>query len=273
MQKDIHALEDFLNRKMDEFYQPSFIENDPICVPHQFKRKQDIEIAGFFAAIFSWGNRKTIIQKAKELMQLMDNAPFQFIRDHRERDLKKLTGFKHRTFNTTDLLYFISFLKFHYKRHESLEAAFLKYDFGVQPSKRNSQDRIPEAGSQVEAGLSGFYHYFFSLDDTPLRTHKHIASPEKNSTCKRLNMFLRWMVRKDEKNIDFGIWQQISPSQLICPVDLHVARVARRFGMVTRKQTDWQTAVDLTGQLRRFDEKDPVKYDFALFGLGALEHF
>jgi uncharacterized protein (TIGR02757 family) len=274
MKMDMHALEDFLNRKMDEYYQPSFIANDPICVPHQFKRKQDIEIAGFFAAIFSWGNRKTIIQKAKELMQRMDGSPYQFIRDHRPGDLKVFLGFKHRTFNTTDLLYFISFLKFHYDRHGSLESAFLQYGSGVQPPAGSYSRRIPRAAaSGVEAGLSGFYHYFFSLDDSPLRTHKHIASPEKKSTCKRLNMFLRWMVRKDEKNIDFGIWKQISPSQLICPVDLHVARVARRFGMVTRKQTDWQTAVDLTGQLRRFDEKDPVKYDFALFGLGALEHF
>jgi uncharacterized protein (TIGR02757 family) len=273
MQMDIQALEGFLNRKLEEYYQPAFIEKDPICVPHQFKQKQDIEIAGFFAAIFSWGNRKTIIQKAKELMQLMDNAPSQFISGHRDRDLKRLTGFKHRTFNTTDLLYFISFLKFHYNQHASLETAFLHYDIGLQRSERNVLNGIPEAGARVEAGLSGFYRYFFSLEDTPLRTHKHIASPEKKSTCKRLNMFLRWMVRKDEKNIDFGIWQEFSPSQLICPVDLHVARVARRIGMVTRKQTDWQTAVDLTGQLRRFDEKDPVKYDFALFGLGALEHF
>jgi uncharacterized protein (TIGR02757 family) len=274
MKMDMHALEDFLNRKMEEYYQPAFIANDPISVPHQFKRKQDIEIAGFFAAIFSWGNRKTIIQKAKELMQRMDGSPYQFIRDHRPGDLKVFLGFKHRTFNTTDLLYFISFLKFHYDRHASLESAFLQYGSGVLPPAGSYPHRIPRAAlSGVEAGLSGFYHYFFSLDDSPLRTHKHIASPEKKSTCKRLNMFLRWMVRKDEKNIDFGIWKQISPSQLICPVDLHVARVARRFGMVTRKQTDWQTAVDLTGQLRRFGEKDPVKYDFALFGLGALEHF
>jgi uncharacterized protein (TIGR02757 family) len=252
-------LQEFLDLKVEQYNQPSFIANDPICIPHGFSRKQDIEIAGFFAAIFSWGNRKTIIQKAGQLMQLMDNSPYHFVRDHRERDLKRLVGFRHRTFNATDLLYFIEFLKFHYAKNDSLETAF-------------SQWMV--AGEQTtERALDGFYSYFFSLEDSPPRTHKHIASPEKKSSCKRLNMFLRWMIRKDNKRVDFGIWQMISQAQLICPIDLHVARVAKKLGLVTRRQTDWEAALELTGHLRKLDTQDPVKYDFALFGLGVVERF
>ena len=252
-------LQEFLDRKVEQYNQPSFIANDPICVPHQFSRKQDIEIAGFFAAIFAWGNRKTIIQKATELMQLMDNSPYQFVRHHEAKDLKKLIGFRHRTFNTTDLLYFIEFLKFHYAKNDSLETAFSQWMNPKEPT--------------IEKALDGFYWYFFSLEDTPPRTHKHIASPEKNSSCKRLNMFLRWMIRKDNKRVDFGIWRLISQAQLICPIDLHVAGVAKRFGLVTRNQTDWQAALELTGHLRKLDKSDPVKYDFALFGLGVVEKY
>lgn len=250
-------LKAFLDRKVEEYNQPGFIRHDPISVPHLFSKKQDIEIAGFFASIFAWGNRTTIIQKSKELMQLMDMAPHQFIQQHAETDLKKLLYFKHRTFNTTDLLYFIAFLKQHYQQYESLEAAFLK----------------AQEITTTEQHLSGFYHYFFSLDDAPPRTRKHIATPERKSTCKRLNMFLRWMVRADDKGVDFGIWKSISASQLICPVDVHVARVAKRFNLLPRKQVDWQAAVELTERLRKLDPADPVKYDFALFGLGVMEKF
>lgn len=186
-------------------------------------------------------------------MQRMDNAPHDFILNHEEKDLDRLLGFKHRTFNDTDLLYFISFLQHHYKTNRSLETAF--------------------AGKNIEHSLISFYHYFFSLDHVPPRTKKHIASPERKSTCKRLNMFLRWMVRNDNKGVDFGIWKKIKPSQLICPVDLHVARVARRFKLLNRKQTDWQAALDLTDHLKQLDPNDPVKYDFALFGLGIMERF
>lgn len=228
-------------------------------MPHLFIKQQDVEIAGFFASIFAWGNRTTIIQKAKELMHLMDMAPHQFIQQHTEQDLKRLLAFKHRTFNTTDLLYFISFLKHHYSAHASLESAFTRH-------MTTSEDAIQSA-------LTGFYSYFFSLEDAPPRTHKHIASPAKNSTCKRLNMFLRWMVRNDDRGVDFGIWKNISPAQLICPVDVHVARVAKRFNLLPRKQVDWQAAIELTGYLRRLDPADPVKYDFALFGLGVIEKF
>lgn len=252
-------LKDFLDEKVKEYNQPLFIKDDPISIPHFFTQKQDIEIAGFFAALFAWGNRTTIIQKSTELMKLMDNSPYRFILHHQEKDLKKLLLFKHRTFNTTDLLYFIAFLKFHFRQHNSLEPAF--------------SDWIKVSDDTVENALTGFHHYFFSLEQVPARTKKHIATPERNSTCKRLNMFLRWMVRKDNKGVDFGIWSAISPSQLICPIDLHVARVARRFGLLTRKQTDWQAALELTSQLRKFDKIDPAKYDFALFGLGVAEKY
>jgi uncharacterized protein (TIGR02757 family) len=246
---------EFLNAKVELYNQPSFIKDDPISVPHLFSKKQDIEIAGFFAAVFAWGNRTTIINKSKELMQLMDNAPFDFCLNHSVKELKNLTGFKHRTFNSTDLLYFIEFFKTHYCKHKSLETAFTKH------------------GDTAEEMLTGFYYYFFSLEHVPPRTKKHIATPERKSSCKRLNMFLRWMVRQDDKDVDFGIWKNISPSQLICPIDLHVARVARRFNILKRKQTDWQAAIELTEYLRTLDKSDPVKYDFALFGLGVMEKY
>jgi len=257
---DKASLKKFLDKKVDEYDQPFFIKNDPICIPHLFSKKQDIEIAGFFAAIFAWGNRTTIINKSIELMQLMDNAPHQFILGHEVSDLKRLMGFKHRTFNTTDLLYFIEFFKHHYSKNNSLELAFFT-------------GAAIEQGNVVEAGLNHFYNYFFSLEDAPKRTFKHIATPQKKSGCKRLNMYLRWMVRKDKNGVDLGIWKKISPAQLICPIDVHVARVARHFNLLDRKATDWQAALELTNNLRSLDEADPVKYDFALFGLGVMEKF
>ena len=191
-------------------------------------------------------------------MQLMDHAPHEFCMGHSENELKKLMSFKHRTFNTTDLLYFIEFLKYHYLHHKSLETAFLT------PSS---------TGDDVEQNLIHFHNYFFSLPHIPSRTRKHIATPFKGSNCKRLNMFLRWMVRKDKNGVDFGIWNKIKPSQLICPVDVHVARVAKRLNLLERKQIDWQAALELTTHLRIFDVNDPIKYDFALFGLGIMEKF
>jgi uncharacterized protein (TIGR02757 family) len=245
----------FLNAKVDLYNKPSFIKDDPISIPHIFTKKQDIEIAGFFAAVFSWGNRTTIINKSKELMRLMDNAPYDFCLDHSPEELKRLISFKHRTFSTTDLLYFIEFFKWHYSKHKSLEKAFTTH------------------GTTIEEMLTGFHHYFFSLEHVPSRTKKHIATPERRSSCKRLNMYLRWMVRRDDQGVDFGIWKNISPSQLICPIDVHVARVARRLGILKRKQTDWQAALELTKYLRTLDKNDPVKYDFALFGLGVMEKY
>lgn len=252
-------LKKFLDEKVKEYNRPSFIAPDPICIPHSFTKKQDIEIAGFFAAIFAWGNRTTIINKSKELMQLMHNAPHDFCLNHTDKDLQSLLHFKHRTFNATDLLYFVSFFNMHFKKNKSLETAFTK---NMQPGDRN-----------VEKGLDGFYKYFFSLPDAPGRTLKHIACPAKNSACKRINMYLRWMVRKDNKGVDFGIWKNISPAQLIIPLDVHVARVATHFNLLQRKPTDWLAAVELTNRMKTFDSKDPAKYDYALFALGVLEKF
>ena len=258
---DRQELKTFIDRKVEEYNRPGFVKHDPICIPHLFSKKQDIEIAGFFAAVFAWGNRTTIINKSTQLMRLMDNAPHQFCVNHSSTDLKTLLKFKHRTFNDTDLLYFLEFLKHHYSKSSSLETAFFNRRIN------NYSTNI------VEASLTSFYHYFFSLQDIPARTRKHIASPEKNSSCKRLNMFLRWMIRNDDKGVDFGIWKKISPADLICPVDVHVARVARHFNLLERNVADWQAALQLTSSLRTFDDRDPVKYDFALFGLGVMEKF
>ena len=249
----------FLNKKVDEYNQPFFIEKDPVCIPHSFSKKQDIEISGFFASIFAWGNRTTIINKSKELMELMHNAPHDFCLHHTSKDLKKLFSFKHRTFNTTDLLYFIEFFKFHYQSNDTLETAFTK---SLKKSDKN-----------IENGLNGFYDYFFSLPDVPARTMKHIASPAKKSSCKRLNMYLRWMVRKDKRGVDFGIWNNIKPSQLVIPLDVHVSRVAKHFNLISRNNSDWISAVELTEMMKELDSKDPAKYDFALFALGVLEKF
>ena len=249
------SLKDFLDKKVDQYNQPSFISYDPISVPHRFSRIQDIEIAGFFAAIFAWGNRTTIINKANELMKLMNDRPYEFCIEAAPDGLRRLTEFRHRTFNATDLLYFVEFLHVHYSKYTSLEEAFTKH------------------GGDMEQMLTGFHQYFFSLHDAPARTKKHIATPNKGSTCKRLNMFLRWMVRNDHRGVDFGLWKGITPSMLICPIDLHVARVARQLKLLERKQTDWQAAKELTDRLREFDEADPVKYDFALFTLGAEDRF
>ena len=249
---------DFFNRKVEEYNQPSFIAADPICIPHLFTQKQDIEIAGFFAAIFAWGNRTTIINKSKELMQLMGMQPHQFCLHASNKELKQLEGFKHRTFNATDLYYCIEFFKQHYTQYHSLETAFL-------------QNSLPP--TSIYEALIQFHRNFFSLEDAPLRTRKHISTPAKGSTCKRLNMYLRWMVRNDKNKVDFGIWKTIKPAQLICPIDVHVARVAKRFNLLDRKQVDWLAAEELTNYLRKLDPKDPAKYDFALFGLGVIEKY
>lgn len=252
-------LEIFLNLKADQYNRFEFIENDPVVIPHQYSKKQDVEITAFWASILAWGQRVTIINKCNQLFQLMDNAPHDFMLNHQESDLKLFDKFKHRTFNYTDTLYFIEYFKNYYSKNESLEDAF---SIGLNTQSKN-----------VEVGLINFHTQFFNLPDAPSRTKKHIATPERKSACKRINMFLRWMVRKDDRGVDFGIWDTISPSQLICPCDLHVDRVARKLGLIKRKQTDWQTAVELTENLKLLDPKDPVKYDFALFGLGIEEKF
>jgi uncharacterized protein (TIGR02757 family) len=246
---------DLLNEKYELFNQPNFIQHDPISIPHQFNKKQDIEITGFIAATLAWGQRKTIINKCNELIELMDNTPYDFIKNHQDSDLKRFLAFKHRTFNATDTLYFLEFFKDFYTKNGSLEDAFL---VGL---KDNDED--------IKAGLENFQNVFFSLEDYPIRTRKHVATPARNSSCKRINMFLRWMVRKDNKGVDFGIWDKIKTSALVCPCDVHVERVARKLGLITRPKPDWQTAVELTQNLKQLDPIDPVKYDFALFGLGV----
>lgn len=278
---DFLELKNFLDAKVEQYNRPDFIENDPICIPHLFVKKQDIEIAGFFAAILAWGQRKTIINKCKELLCRMDFAPHDFVLNHNDNDLKRLLNFKHRTFNDTDLLYFISFFKFHYDKYESLEMAFVPKqnvfldEFLSSDSLSNRVELssesclIPELSFTIEQSLNHFRNYFFALEDFPHRTKKHISSPLQKSTCKRLNMFLRWMVRKDNSGVDFGIWEILKPKDLICPCDVHVDRVGRYLNLIHRKQTDWLTALELTNNLKSFDVADPVKYDFALFGLGV----
>ena len=251
-------LKDFLDNKVEEYNQPNFIPNDPICIPHLFTQKQDIEILGFIASILAWGQRKTIINKCKELIERMGGSPYDFIMHHQEDDLRSLLGFKHRTFNDTDLLYFVAFFRYHYTRFDSLEDAFLIGQEHVKPTEIS-----------IEMSLNEFKQYFFSLPDFPLRTKKHVSSPAQKSTCKRLNMFLRWMVRRDNKGVDFGIWTRIAPSQLICPCDVHVERVARKFHLITLDKLQWKAALELSANLSQLDEADPVKYDFALFGLGV----
>ena len=246
---------DLLEEKYLQYNQPNFIPNDPVSIPHLFSKKQDVEIMGFWAAVLAWGQRKTIINKCKELVHLMDGAPHDFILNHQDSDLKAFLAFKHRTFNATDTLYFIAWFRDFYSKNDSLEKAFVQ--------------NMTSENLTVEQGLIGFHDLFFSLEDYPARTKKHIATPARNSTCKRLTMFLRWMVRQDDKGVDFGIWKEISPSQLVCPCDVHVDRVARKLGLIQRERTDWKTALELTEKLRTLDANDPAKYDFALFGLGV----
>lgn len=247
-------IKEFLDRKVEQYNVPGFIENDPISIPHAFCNKQDKEIMGFFAAIFAWGQRKTIIAKAKELAARMDNSPYSFITESTDTDLKQLLGFKHRTFNDTDLLYCVDFMKRHYSLHDSLEYAF-----------------FPDEDMNVEDGLNYFQDYFFNSPDAPQRTRKHIPSPNRKSACKRLNMYFRWMIRTDSCGVDFGIWNRIKPDALICPLDLHVDRAARKLGLLERDKSDWRAAAELTENLRILDPNDPVKYDFALFGISIEE--
>ncbi|KAA0989404.1 TIGR02757 family protein [Dyadobacter aurulentus] len=245
---------DLLEEKVGQYNRPAFIPYDPISIPHRFSVKQDIEIMGFWAAVLAWGQRKTIINKCLELAAFMDNAPYDFVKNHTENDLKPFLNFKHRTFNSTDTLYFLHFFQNYYRQHDSLEFAFSSY--------------LKTGDETIENALIGFHNLFSDSENFPARTRKHIATPIRKSSCKRLNMFLRWMVRKDSNGVDFGIWQHITPGQLVCPCDVHVDRVARLLGLIKRPVTDWQTALELTASLKLLDSSDPVKYDFALFGLG-----
>ena len=256
--EDLQKLKQFLDAKAAFYNQVSFIEKDPVSIPHLFSIKQDIEIAGLFAAVLAWGNRTSIINNCRKLMSWMDDKPYQFILHHKDTDLKGFLGFAHRTFNATDLLYFISFLQYHYTHHNSLEDAFVS-------GKEYVADDTREA-------LTDFHNQFFSIEH-PDRTRKHIATPVRNSACKRLNMYLRWMVRQDNKGVDFGIWTKIKPHHLVCPLDVHVARVAQRLGLLENNKSNWNNALHLTHQLRELNPADPAIYDYALFGLGIEERF
>lgn len=250
-------LYELLEAKAAQFNQVSFIENDPISVPHRFNHLPDIEIAAFIAATLAWGGRKTIINSANTFIAYMDNAPHDFVLNCQDIDLKPFLQFKHRTFTPTDALYFIDFFRTYYARHSSLEDAF-------------SQFLLPDDVNTAPA-LSGFHTLFFNQPHAPARTRKHVATPLRNSACKRLNMFLRWMVRTDNCGVDFGLWKRISPAQLLCPLDVHVERVAHMLNLLQRKQPDWRAVLELTQTLRQFNPHDPVKYDFALFGMGILQ--
>lgn len=248
-------LKEFLDQKQEEFNNPHFIEKDPISIPHQFTKKEDIEIAGFLTSVISWGNRASIVKDANKLMGMMDCSPFAFILHATKSDLRPFKSFYHRTFNGDDCTFFLRSLTNIYRNHGGLEKCFR----GVN-----------EQGIRVV--ISNFRNLFFETDHLK-RSEKHISDPSKGSSAKRLLMFLRWMVRNDRGGVDFGIWDQIHPSNLICPLDIHVGNVARKLGLLKRKSNDWQAAEELTTNLRRFDPNDPVKYDFALFGLGIYEKF
>ena len=247
---DLVKLKQFLDERVSFYETPEFIASDPISVPHRFSKKQDIEIIGFFAATLAWGQRPTIIRNCLRLADWMDNSPHDFILNHSESDRERFLGFVHRTFNDTDLLYFLEFFQHHYRKQSSLEDAFL-----------DAKGHFVG----IENALIQFNRYFFALPYAPQRTQKHVATPARNSACKRLNMFLRWMVRSNEKGVDFGLWKRIPVDQLICPLDTHVHHVALGLGMIQRKQADWNTALELTRFLKELDPHDPVRYDYALF--------
>jgi uncharacterized protein (TIGR02757 family) len=257
-QVDLLLLKEFLDEKHLLYNNKKFIETDPISIPHLFTKKQDIEIAAFFAATIAWGNRQSIIKNANKLMQLMDFAPHAFVTEATPKDMKHFSGFVHRTFNGTDCMFFIQALQHVYKKHNSLETLFSK---GIQPTDEN-----------IKNGLVSFREEFFAIKH-PARTQKHVSNPLKNSSAKRLCMFLRWMVRNDKAGVDFGIWKHIPPALLCLPLDLHTGNVSRKLDLLTRTQNDWQAVEEVTKLLKQMDAKDPAKYDFALFGLGIYEGF
>jgi len=273
----LSELKEFLDEKVDKYNRIDFIESDPISIPHQFTKKEDIEIAGFLAATIAWGQRVTIINNANKLMKLMDNSPFDFIVNASEKNLKRFAAFKHRTFNGVDAVFFMKSLQNIYLNHESLQNAF------AINSERSTGEVI-----NLQNSISNFRKVFFSISH-PARTGKHVSNPAENSSSKRLCMYLRWMIRFDKRGVDFGIWSNAFPnkekgkgklinnfpdsSYLMCPLDVHSGNVARKLGLLNRSQNDWKAVEELTNNLKKFDAIDPVKYDFALFGLGVFENF
>ena len=251
-----NELKDFLDAKVEQYNRPQFLESDPIQIPHHFSKKEDIEISAFLTATIAWGNRKSIINNANRLMELLDHSPHDFVLQHQKSDLDRLSGFVHRTFNDIDFKYFVGSLKHIYTNHDGLENVFAQYT---------------NTGS-IQPAITNFKEVFFELPH-PKRTTKHVSDPLKGSAAKRINMFLRWMVRDASTKVDFGIWKTISPSILSCPLDVHSGNVARKLKLVKRKQNDVKALAELDLSLRKLDPNDPVKYDFALFGLGVFEQF
>ncbi|MDR6968485.1 uncharacterized protein (TIGR02757 family) [Flavobacterium arsenatis] len=253
---DFNELKFFLDEKVELYNNPNFIESDPIQIPHLFTLKEDIEIAGFLSATIAWGNRKMIIKNSHRMIQLMGNSPYDFVMSHQDYQLEELQHFVHRTFNGQDFISFIKGLQHIYKNHDGLENVFHKH-----------QDE-----NSMQKSIHEFKKIFFEIDHQD-RTQKHISDPLNNSAAKRINMFLRWMIRQDNKGVDLGIWKNISPSLLSCPLDVHSGNVARKLGLLMRKQNDGKALLELDTKLRELDKNDPVKYDFALFGLGVFENF
>lgn len=254
--EEMEALREFLDYKVTAYNTPSFIENDPIAIPHRYSIKEDIEIAGFLVATISWGNRKTIVKNGHHMMDLLGNSPYDFVMSHKASDLKKLEGFVHRTYNSTDYTCFIKCLKQIYQKNGGMESIFFKH----------------ATADSLQPAVHHFKRVFFDLAH-PQRSTKHISDPFKGSAAKKINMYLRWMVRKDKCGVDFGIWESISQKILSCPLDVHSGNVARKLGLLSRTQNDAAAVMELDMSLRLLDEKDPVKYDFALFGLGIYENF
>lgn len=251
--RDIKSL---LDEKYAFFNAPEFIPSDPVAIPHLFSKREDIEISGFLVATIAWGQRNTIVKNGHRLMNLMDQAPHDFVLHAGPDDLRRLTSFVHRTFNGDDCLFFIESLRNIYTNGNGLEEAF---SAGIKAQEHH-----------IFHAILNFRETFLKSPHLP-RSVKHIANPAAGSTAKRLNMFLRWMVRDDHKGVDFGIWKSLSPAQLYCPLDVHVGHIARKIGLLQRKQNDWLAVEELTANLRSFDADDPVKYDFALFGMGVSE--
>ncbi|MFN2262155.1 MAG: TIGR02757 family protein [Psychroflexus sp.] len=252
----LDELKSFLDEKVELYNQFKFIETDPISIPHQFSKDEDIEIIGFLIATIAWGNRKSILKNGQKLIKILQHSPHDFILNHKAKDLESCNGFVHRTFNTEDLKYFIKSLKNIYTKHGGLSAIFEKY----------------QTETSMQPAIHQFKNIFFELPHQK-STEKHVSDPLKNSAAKRLNMFLRWMVRQDQNGVDFGIWKQISPATLSCPLDVHSGKIARALGLLIRTQNDAKAVKELDENLRILDPNDPVKYDFALFGLGAFETF
>lgn len=249
-------LRELLDQRVDFYNRPSFIDSDPVSIPHRFTRREDIEISGFLAATIAWGNRVAILRSADRMMEIMANSPYDFVINHRDEDLKSIDGCIHRTFFAEDFIYFIEALKYIYLEKGGMEEIFARY----------------QTSDSLQPAIHEFRKIFFELPHNG-RTERHVSDPFKGSAAKKINMFLRWMVRRDDRGVDFGLWRSVSPAVLSCPLDVHSGNVARKLGLVSRRQSDAKAVAELDASLRALDPADPVKYDFALFGLGVFEKY